>query len=64
MRILVGNGKTCGFNSIGVRVSFGKEGFGDGVADSAVGEMFGLSDVIFGLGGHGMSRILEMRLGR
>ena len=64
MRILVGNGKTRGFNSVGVKVSFGNKGFGDGVANSAVDEVFRLSDVIFGSGGHGMGRILVMSLGR
>ena len=64
MRILVGNGKACGFNSVGVKVSFDKEGFRDGVANSAVSEVFGLSDVVFGSGGHGMGRILGMSLSR
>ena len=64
VKILVGNGKIRGFNTVGVNVSFDKEGFGDGVANSAVDEVFGLSDVIFGSGGHGMGRILVMSLGR
>jgi hypothetical protein len=60
VRILVGNGKARWFNRVGIRLGFGKEGFGDGVAYSAVGEVFGLGDVVFGSGGHGMGRILGL----
>ena len=64
VRILVGNGKARGFNSVGFRVSFGNEGFGYGVSNGAVGEVFGLGELVFGSGGHGMGRILVMCLSR
>ena len=39
-------------------MGFGKECFGNGVTDGAVGELFGLGYVAFGTGSHGVSGIL------
>ena len=60
VRIFVGNGKARWFNHVWIRLGFGKEGSGDGVAYSAVSEVFGLGYVVFGSGGHGMGWILGL----
>ena len=60
VRIFVGNGKARWFNHVGIRLGFDKEGFGDGVAYSAVSEVFGLGYVVFRSGGHGMGWILGL----
>jgi hypothetical protein len=56
VRVLVGSGKTRGFNGVGVRMGFGKKGPGYGITDGAVGEVFGLGYVVLGMGSHGVSK--------